>query len=62
MVDMSGQARIELLEIVRELCKELDRVVEAARCSGAPSHTVCLIEQAQAELLIRLNKRKPTLN
>jgi hypothetical protein len=42
--------RIELVQAVRDLCKELDRVVAVARRSGVPPDRLAAIKQARAYL------------
>ena len=47
---MMSSHRVELVRAVRDLCKELDRVVEVARRSGVPADMLAAIKQAKADL------------
>jgi hypothetical protein len=47
---MMSSHRIDLVQAVRDLCRELDRVVEVARRSGVPADMLAAIKHAKADL------------
>ncbi|MDH2406693.1 hypothetical protein QCM77_43695 [Bradyrhizobium sp. SSUT18] len=59
---MSRQIEFELLAAVYELRRELDRVMEVGKRTGAPLRALWLIEQAQADLQAYIDERRPKLN